>query len=139
LDWDPESAKSHVGWYMDMTQGERTIFPFTYLGDSLFIVNTFTPDNSACHNGGHSNVYMIDACNGQSTNDILKNCEMSVFCQPIAGILYPPSVQYSGGNQMILYFSSSIPSELQTIHLNSRDFRGIRSVFDGQLFYWRTY
>jgi len=139
LNWDPESAKSHVGWYMDMTQGERSIYPFTYLGDSLFSVNSFTPDNSPCHNGGHSNVYMIDACNGQSTNDIFKNFEMSVFCQPIEGILYPPSIQYLERNQMILYFSSSIPSDLQTIHLDSSDFKGIRSIFDGQLFYWRAY
>ena len=139
MNWDPTAAQSHVGWYMEMAPGERVIFPHTYLGEKVVIVNTFTPDNSPCQNGGSSNVYMIDVCHGQNLNEVFENLGMSLFFQPIEGLLYPPSVHYSGSDEMTLYFSSSTPSGLMPIHLKSRDLDGVQNIFDGKLFYWKVY
>jgi len=139
LNWDPTASQSRVGWYMDMAQGERVIFPFTYLGENILIVNTFTPDASPCQNGGHSQVYLMNACNGYNVSELFKNTELSLFSQPIEGMIYPPSVEYSGSDQIILYFSSSIPSELMPIKINAKDINGVENIFDGQFFYWKTY
>jgi outer membrane protein assembly factor BamB len=139
MNWDPTAAQSYIGWFMDMNPGERVIVPFTYLGENLFITNTYIPDNSPCQNGGVSHVYMINACNGQSLTEVYKNLELSVFCQPIHGILYPPFVQYDGSGEMFLFFSSSIPSAPKPVHLFSDDINGVRNIFDGQLFYWKRY
>jgi len=139
MHWDPEAAQSHVGWFMDMPPGERIIFPFTYLDDKFFLVNTFTPDILPCQNGGRSNVYMINACNGQNFNDVFENLGMSVFCQKIEGILYPPHVQYSGRDHVSLLFSTSSLSEPMTMNINLSDIHGTPSIFDGQFFYWKSY
>ena len=139
MNWDPEAPQSHVGWFMDLSLGERVIFPFIYPGDQLFIVNTFTPDNSPCTNGGSSRVYMMNACNGQFFNELYKDLGMSIFCQSIEGILYPPLMQYSGSGHISLFFSSSILSEPMSINLSLSDINEGQSIFDGQLFYWKFY
>jgi len=139
INWDPTAAQSYVGWFMDMNPGERIFLPFTYLGEKFFIANTFTPNNLPCQNGGISHAYMINACNGQNLNEIFKNLDLSVFCQPISGILYPPFVQYSGSGEMVLFFSSSKFSAPLPVRFNPDDIKGIRNIFDGQLFYWKRY
>jgi len=139
INWDPTAAQSYVGWFMDMPKGERVLFPFTYLGEKLVIVNTFVPNHSPCQNGGTSHVYLIDACNGQHVNDLFGNMGMSVFCQSIEGLLYPPIVQYFGSDQIVLYFTSSIPAGLQPVLLNSNDLKGVQNIFDGKIFYWKKY
>ena len=140
IEWDPTAAESHVGWFMDMPSGERVVFPFTCLGENMFIVNTLTPNDKACQNGGQSNVYMIDACHGRRVTDVFKqNLGMSVFCHPIEGIVYPPVVKYSGKNEIMLYFSSSIPSKMMSVMLNAGDINGMQNIFDGQIIYWKSY
>jgi outer membrane protein assembly factor BamB len=139
INWDPTAAQSHVGWFMDMAPGERVVFPFTCLGESFYIVNTLIPNNVPCKNGGNSKIYIVDSCNGQIVNDVFKNLGMSVFCNPIDGILYPPLVQYYGSNEIMLYFPSSISSNLMPVFLNANDINGMQHIFDGQIFYWKSY
>ncbi|ETR70166.1 MAG: Pyrrolo-quinoline quinone [Candidatus Magnetoglobus multicellularis str. Araruama] len=139
INWDPTAAKSYVGWYMDLSIGERIIFPLTYLGEKILTMMTFTPDHLPCNHGGTSNLYMINACSGQSFNNLFASKDMSEFFQPIDGILYPPSIQFYGQDKMVLYLSTSMPLSLLPMTLDRKDFAEIKRIFDGQLIYWKTY
>jgi len=143
INWDPTATQSHVGWYTDLHpgSGERIIFPVTYLGENLAMVVTFTPDNSPCNKGGTSQMYAINLCTGENYQEFFESMGsgLSSFFQPIAGILYPPSVDYRGQDEMLLYFLSSSTPTISQMQLNRQNMSDKQRIFDKQLFYWRTY
>ncbi|KPA09529.1 Pyrrolo-quinoline quinone, partial [Candidatus Magnetomorum sp. HK-1] len=143
INWDPETDQSHVGWYIDLNpgSGERIIAPLTYLNDNVLIFITFTPTDSPCKAGGISHLYAVNIANTLNYKEIFQSMSenISLFLQPIDGMLHPPLISYQGSDQMILTFSSSAMPSISKIVLKENKHFKMRGIFDRRLFYWKAY
>ena len=67
ISWHPEkneSAISHVGWYFNLPDQYERIIDNPIIREAKVIVVSLIPATSKCGVNSHSNLYILDACNG---------------------------------------------------------------------------
>lgn len=68
--YDPEeNTGAHMGWFMDLSPGERGVRDPKILKAGALELISITPSDSPCEAGGSSIIYRVSPCSGGFTND----------------------------------------------------------------------
>jgi type IV pilus assembly protein PilY1 len=146
ISWYPEESESgvsHVGWYFNLPEQHERIVDNPIIREGKVIAVSLIPATSRCGVNSHSNLYILDACNGGRLNEpILKVDEELVEIEPdnpsnpdlppsvvkIDTVIKPPAfIHTDNGTDMMVFGDFGTNVQIPQIEIESQQGR----------FYWK--
>jgi type IV pilus assembly protein PilY1 len=146
---DNPDPDANVGWYLDLSPGERVISDVV-IRDGKLRVNTYVPNDSLCGTDGNSWLMAMNACNGGELLDLNLDINgdsaineedmVPIVKNGVSKLMVPTGMQFSGhvqspaiiimGNGREILYMSSSNGKIETL--------GAKAAKLG-ITYWRVY
>ncbi|MBF0450178.1 MAG: hypothetical protein HQK75_05710 [Candidatus Magnetomorum sp.] len=146
ISWYPDQNDanvSHVGWYFNLPEQHERVVDNPMIREGKLIVVSLVPATSKCGVTSHSNVYILDACNGGRLSDpVIKIDDKLIEIEPentaepnlppsvirLKTVVKPPAfIHTENGTDMMVFGDFGTSAQIPDIEISSEQGR----------FYWK--